>query len=67
MRRNPLRTTALPHQDTLVLEAEVSRSCLSQLEKGKFCASLKVIGRQAVALGVEPAELLRMPMRRRER
>jgi transcriptional regulator with XRE-family HTH domain len=39
----------------------VSRSYLSQLEKGAFYASLKIIGRLAEALGVEPAELLRLP------
>jgi transcriptional regulator with XRE-family HTH domain len=45
-------------QDDLAYEAEVSRSYLSQLEKGAFYASLKIIGRLAEALKVEPAELL---------
>ena len=48
-------------QDDLAYEAEVSRSYLSQLEKGAFYASLKIIGRLAEALNVEPAELLRLP------
>ena len=48
-------------QDDLAYEAEVSRSYLSQLEKGVFYASLKIVGRLAEALNVEPAELLRMP------
>jgi len=48
-------------QDDLAYEAEVSRSYLSQLEKGVFYASLKIIGRLSEALGVEPAELLRLP------
>lgn len=48
-------------QDDLAYEAEVSRSYLSQLEKGAYFASLKIIGRLAEALGVEPAELLRLP------
>jgi transcriptional regulator with XRE-family HTH domain len=48
-------------QDDLAYEAEVSRSYLSQLEKGAFYASLKIVGRLADALGVEPAELLRLP------
>jgi len=48
-------------QDDLAYEAEVSRSYLSQLEKGAFYASLKIIGRLAEALGVEPAELLKLP------
>jgi transcriptional regulator with XRE-family HTH domain len=48
-------------QDDLAYEAEVSRSYLSQLEKGAFYASLKIIGRLAEALDVEPAELLKFP------
>ena len=46
-------------QDDLAYEAEVSRSYLSQLEKGAFYASLKIIGKLAEALGVEPDELLK--------
>lgn len=46
-------------QEDLAYEAEVSRSYLSQLEKGSFYASLKVIGRLAEALKVEPAEFLK--------
>jgi CO/xanthine dehydrogenase Mo-binding subunit len=53
-------------QDDLAYEAEVSRSYLSQLEKGAFYASLKIIGKLAEALGVEPAELLkRVPAERK--
>ena len=48
-------------QDDLAYEAEVSRSYLSQLEKGSFYASLKIVGRLAEALNVEPAELLKLP------
>ena len=51
-------------QDALAYEAEVSRSYLSQLEKGAFYASLKIVGRLAEALGIEPAELLRLPAKR---
>jgi len=46
-------------QDELAYEAEISRSYLSQLEKGTFYASLKIIGRLAKALKVEPAEFLK--------
>lgn len=46
-------------QDDLAYEAEVSRSYLSQLEKGAFYASLRIVDRLAIALNVEPAELLR--------
>jgi DNA-binding XRE family transcriptional regulator len=41
-------------QDHLAYEAGVSRSDLSQLEKGAFYASLKILEKLAKALGVEP-------------
>ena len=47
-------------QDDLAYEAGVSRSYLSQLEKGAFYASLKIIGKVAQALDVQPAELLKL-------
>ena len=53
-------------QDDLAYEAGVSRSYLSQLEKGAYYASLKIVGRLAEALNVEPAELLRMTGRERK-
>jgi transcriptional regulator with XRE-family HTH domain len=46
-------------QDDLAYEADISRSYLSQLEKGVFYASLKIIGRLADALGAEPTEFLK--------
>jgi transcriptional regulator with XRE-family HTH domain len=52
-------------QDDLAYEAEVSRSYLSQLEKGAFYASLKIVDKLAKVLDVEPAELLKMPQRRK--
>jgi transcriptional regulator with XRE-family HTH domain len=48
-------------QDDLAYEADVSRSYLSQLEKGEFYASLRIVGRIAIALDVDPTELLRKP------
>lgn len=52
-------------QDALAYEAEISRGYLSQLEKGAFYASLKIIGRLAEVLEVEPAEfLLPIPKKR---
>jgi len=48
-------------QDDLAYEARISRSYLSQLEKGGFYASLKIIGRLAETLKVEPAEFLKSP------
>lgn len=52
-------------QDDLAYEAEISRSSLSQLEKGSFYVSIKVIGRLAETLGVEPEEFLKLPRKRR--
>ena len=52
-------------QDDLAYEAGISRSYLSQLEKGAFYASLKMIGRLADVLKVEPAEFLARPKRKR--
>ena len=46
-------------QDDLAYEAQISRSYLSQLEKGAFYASLKIVGKLAEALDIEPAELLK--------
>jgi len=51
-------------QDDLAYEAEISRSYLSQIEKGSFHVSLKIIGRLAEALQVEPAEFLRAVKRK---
>jgi len=53
-------------QDDLAYEAEVSRSYLSQLEKGAFYASLKILEKLARVLDVEPVELLRSPQRRKK-
>jgi transcriptional regulator with XRE-family HTH domain len=53
-------------QDDLAYEAEISRSYLSQLEKGSFYASLKIIGKLAHVLKVEPTEFLR-PVEKRRR
>jgi transcriptional regulator with XRE-family HTH domain len=62
-----LRNARKLSQDDLAYEAEVSRSYLSQLEKGAFYASLNVVGRLAKALEVEPADLLKLPPKRRGR
>lgn len=60
-----IRHTKGLSQDDLAYEAEISRSYLSQLEKGAFYASLKIIGKLAAVLQVEPAELLVLPKRKR--
>ena len=51
-------------QEGLAYEADVNRTYISKLEKGETDPGLIVIGKLAVALGVEPAELLRLPPRR---
>jgi len=51
-------------QDDLAYEAEISRSYLSQIEKGAFFASLRIVGKLATALDVEPVELLKSPPKR---
>jgi transcriptional regulator with XRE-family HTH domain len=60
-----LRHSKALSQDDLAYEAGMSRSYLSQLEKGAFYASLKIIGRLVDVLDVEPAELLKLPERKR--
>ena len=54
-------------QDDLAYEAGVSRSYLSQLEKGSFYASLRIIERISKTLDVEPGELLKLPAGRGKR
>lgn len=54
-------------QDDLAYEAKISRSYLSQLEKGAFYASLKIVGKIANTLEVEPSELLKPSTRRAAR
>lgn len=51
-------------QDLLAYEAGVSRSYLSQIEKGSFFVSLKIIGKLAETLGVEPDEFLKRHQKR---
>jgi hypothetical protein len=40
---------------------------LSQLEKGAFYASLKIVSKLAAVLEIEPSELLKMPPKRSAR
>jgi transcriptional regulator with XRE-family HTH domain len=51
-------------QDDLAYDAGMSRSYLSQLETGEFYVSIRIIGKLAKTLEVEPDEFLRMPSRR---
>ena len=59
-----LRNAKELSQDDLAYEAEISRSYLSQLEKGSFQASLKIIGKLAEAMRVEPTEFLKPLVRK---
>jgi len=61
-----LRHAAGLSQEALAYEAGISRSYLSQLEKGAFHASLKIIGKLAVVLKAEPMEFLRPPRKGRQ-
>jgi transcriptional regulator with XRE-family HTH domain len=54
-------------QDDLAYDAKLSRSYLSQLEKGSYYASIKIIGKLAETLDIEPAEFLRLPSKRSQK
>jgi transcriptional regulator with XRE-family HTH domain len=51
-------------QDDLAYEAGISRGYLSQLEKGVFFVSIRIIGKLADALNANPDEFLRMPSKK---
>ena len=44
-----------------------NRTYMSKIEKGATWVGLEIIGKLATVLEVEPAELLRLPPRRRRR
>ena len=48
-------------QEDLAYEADVNRTYMSKLEKGGSYPGLEIIGKLAAVLGVEPAELLKLP------
>ena len=54
-------------QEGLAYEADVNRSYMSTLEKGASYPGLEIIGKLAIVLEVEPAELLRRPARKKAR
>ena len=62
-----LRHTRGLSQEVLAFEADVNRTYMSKLEKGASYPGLEIIGKLALVLEVEPAELLRMPPKRRMR
>jgi transcriptional regulator with XRE-family HTH domain len=59
-----LRNAKNLSQDDLAYEAEISRSYLSQIEKGAFHVSLKIIGRLSEALEVDPTEFFKANKRK---
>ena len=52
-------------QEALAHKAEIDRSYLSRVEAAHHYVGLEVIGKLAVALEVEPAELLKVPPKRK--
>jgi transcriptional regulator with XRE-family HTH domain len=54
-------------QEELAFEADVNRSYMSKLEKGASYPGLEIIGKLSAVLKVEPAELLRLPAKKRAR
>lgn len=54
-------------QEALAYEAGVNRTYLSKLEIGASYVGLEIIGKLAAVLGIEPAELLKLPSRRTKR
>ena len=54
-------------QEALAHEAGVNRSYMSLLERGSAYPGLEIIGKLAGVLGVEPADLLRLPSKRKSR
>lgn len=54
-------------QESLAYEADVNRSYMSKLEKGASYPGLEIIGKLATVLQVEPAELLKLPAKRKAR
>jgi transcriptional regulator with XRE-family HTH domain len=54
-------------QEELAHSADVNRTYMSKLEKGGSYVGLEIIGKIASVLGVEPAELLKLPVSIRKR
>ena len=52
-------------QEALAYEAAVNRSYLARIETAQPYVGLEVIGKLAEALEIEPAELLKLPPKRR--
>jgi transcriptional regulator with XRE-family HTH domain len=62
-----LRNAKVISQEDLAYEADVNRTYLSKLEKGVSYPGLEIIAKLANALGVDPVELLKLPVGVRRR
>ncbi len=59
-----LRVAKKLSQEAVAHDAEISRGYFNQIESGKtFYVSIKVLGRLADALEVEPAEFFKLPVK----
>jgi transcriptional regulator with XRE-family HTH domain len=54
-------------QEELAYQADVNRTYMSKVETGATWVGLEIIGRIAEVLEIEPAELLKLPTKRRPR
>lgn len=50
-------------QEALAYEAGVDRTYISALERGVYSATIDMVAKIAVVLGVDPATLLQRPIR----
>lgn len=62
-----LRHTKGLSQEDLAYTADINRTYISKLEKGVSYPGLEIIGKLAGVLEVEPAELLKLPARKKRR
>lgn len=54
-------------QEDLAYTADVNRTYISKLEKGVSYPGLEIIGKLAAVLEVEPAALLKLPVKKKNR
>jgi len=54
-------------QEQLAYSADINRTYISKLEKGISYPGLEIIGKLAAILGVEPAGLLHLPVKKAPR
>lgn len=54
-------------QEQVAYDAGISRGYYTQIESGVYFVSIKILGKLAVALDVEPAEFLKLPAKIRRR